>query len=223
MAPHLELRPLSGELSSLCACGAYFPQGRSARSLRHGVFQQRHWSCHHEAAESASHVIGAAQRRCGSVGVVGLRDSVRARAEWGNAGGHASRPRAGGLDGDRQVVEAERSRRLHHGGATRSETERLFELPANEQRTHPGESGVDRVAGRTWRLRDSLRTRQPARGARDRFVPRSSPLRPPSTRRRALRQAPRSKISWTAFHPARFEDPAYQRVLATLDFRSGQL
>jgi glycine/D-amino acid oxidase-like deaminating enzyme len=26
-----------------------------------------------------------------------------------------------------------------------------------------------------------------------------------------------------AFHPARFEDPAYQRVLATLDPRSGQL
>jgi hypothetical protein len=27
----------------------------------------------------------------------------------------------------------------------------------------------------------------------------------------------------TAFHPARFQDPAYQRVLATLDARSGQL
>src|SRR5262249_35217296 len=26
-----------------------------------------------------------------------------------------------------------------------------------------------------------------------------------------------------AFHPARFRDPAYQRVLATLDVRSGQL
>jgi glycine/D-amino acid oxidase-like deaminating enzyme len=26
-----------------------------------------------------------------------------------------------------------------------------------------------------------------------------------------------------AFHPARFDDPAYQRILATLDPRSGQL
>jgi hypothetical protein len=26
-----------------------------------------------------------------------------------------------------------------------------------------------------------------------------------------------------AFHPARFEDPAYQRILATLDPKSGQL